>query len=121
LVAAASVRSDDTEAGHERQWLAFEVTGARRVWGVLRRVDGTSVRIRGSSRMAEPAGGDGFYVIVDPRNANRMVGEYTEGAMYSSAGGVKVIYAAWVACYCRPERTEVMRWVLKPSQCIRPT
>jgi len=23
--------------------------------------------------------------------------------------------------YCRPARTDVMRWVLKPSQCIRPT
>jgi hypothetical protein len=23
--------------------------------------------------------------------------------------------------YCRPPRTEVMRCVLKPSQCIRPT
>ena len=23
--------------------------------------------------------------------------------------------------YWRPVRTEVMRWVLKPSQCIRPT
>ncbi len=23
--------------------------------------------------------------------------------------------------YWRPARTEVMRWVLKPSQCIRPT
>jgi hypothetical protein len=23
--------------------------------------------------------------------------------------------------YCRPPRTDVMRWVLKPSQCIRPT
>jgi hypothetical protein len=23
--------------------------------------------------------------------------------------------------YCRPARTDVIRWVLKPSQCIRPT
>jgi hypothetical protein len=23
--------------------------------------------------------------------------------------------------YWSPERTDVMRWVLKPSQCIRPT
>jgi hypothetical protein len=37
--------------------------------------------------MVEPAGGDGFDVIVDPNNANRMVGEYTEGAMYSSTDG----------------------------------
>ena len=25
------------------------------------------------------------------------------------------------ASYCSPARTDVMRWVLKPSQCIRPT
>jgi hypothetical protein len=37
--------------------------------------------------MAEPAGGDGFDVIVDPQNANRMVGEYTDGTMYSSTDG----------------------------------
>ncbi len=24
-------------------------------------------------------------------------------------------------CYCKPPRTDVMRWVLNPSQCIRPT
>src|SRR5689334_8449927 len=24
------------------------------------------------------------------------------------------------AGYCRPPRTDVMRWVLKPSQCMRP-
>ncbi|GAB2957556.1 hypothetical protein GCM10027203_72680 [Nonomuraea fastidiosa] len=23
--------------------------------------------------------------------------------------------------YCSPDRTDVMRWVLKPSQCMRPT
>ncbi len=37
--------------------------------------------------MDEPAGGDGFYVIVDPGNANKMVGEYTDGTMYSSTDG----------------------------------
>ncbi len=56
------------------------------VWGGLQD-NGTSVLIQGRGQMAEPAGGDGFYVIVDPRNANRMVGEYTDGAMYSSTDG----------------------------------
>ena len=37
--------------------------------------------------MAEPAGGDGFDVIVDPQNANNMVGEYTDGTMYSTTDG----------------------------------
>ena len=37
--------------------------------------------------MAAPAGGDGFDVIVDPKNPDRMVGEYTDGTMYSSTNG----------------------------------
>jgi hypothetical protein len=37
--------------------------------------------------MVEPAGGDGFDVIVDPKNANNMAGEYTDGTMYSSTDG----------------------------------
>lgn len=37
--------------------------------------------------MIEPAGGDGFDMIVDPQNANNMVGEYTDGTMYSSTDG----------------------------------
>ncbi len=49
--------------------------------------NGTSVVSTKSSQMAEPAGGDGFDVIVDPRNANRMVGEYVDGTAYSSTDG----------------------------------
>ena len=60
--------------------------GSTAVWGGLQD-NGTSVLSTGSSQMAEPAGGDGFYVIVDPGNANRMVGEYTDGTMYSSTDG----------------------------------
>jgi sugar lactone lactonase YvrE len=56
------------------------------VWGGLQD-NGTSVLLSGAQQMAEPAGGDGFDVIVDPQNANRMVGEYTDGTMYSSTNG----------------------------------
>jgi len=56
------------------------------VWGGLQD-NGTSLLASGQPQMVEPAGGDGFDVIVDPSNANRMVGEYTEGTMYSSTDG----------------------------------
>ncbi len=56
------------------------------VWGGLQD-NGTSLLASGSSQMVEPAGGDGFDVIVDPKNANRMVGEYTDGTMYASTDG----------------------------------
>ncbi len=56
------------------------------VWGGLQD-NGTSFVGTGSSRMVEPAGGDGFDVIVDPHNAGIMVGEYVGGTMYSSTDG----------------------------------
>jgi sugar lactone lactonase YvrE len=56
------------------------------VWGGLQD-NGTAVMDIGSSHMSEPAGGDGFDVVVDPQNASRMVGEYTDGTMYSSTDG----------------------------------
>ncbi|HEX4702903.1 MAG TPA: hypothetical protein VH352_12295, partial [Pseudonocardiaceae bacterium] len=56
------------------------------VWGGLQD-NGSSLLSTGSSQMAEPAGGDGFDVIVDPQNANNLVGEYTDGTMYSSTDG----------------------------------
>ncbi len=40
-----------------------------------------------SPQMVEPAGGDGFDVIVDPSNANDWVGEYTDGTMYATTTG----------------------------------
>ena len=43
--------------------------------------------------MIEPAGGDGFDVIVDPANANNMVGEYTEGTTYRSTDGGHSFYS----------------------------
>jgi sugar lactone lactonase YvrE len=60
--------------------------GGLGVWGGLQD-NGTSLLASGSSQMVEPAGGDGFDVVVDPKNANNMVGEYTDGAMYSSTDG----------------------------------
>jgi sugar lactone lactonase YvrE len=60
--------------------------GGLGVWGGLQD-NGTSLLASGSSQMVEPAGGDGFDVIVDPKNANNMVGEYTDGTMYSSTDG----------------------------------
>jgi hypothetical protein len=39
------------------------------------------------TQAVEPAGGDGFNVIVDPANANNFVGEYTYGAIYTTTDG----------------------------------
>jgi hypothetical protein len=39
------------------------------------------------TQAVEPAGGDGFDVIVDPANANNWVGEYTYGALYTTTDG----------------------------------
>lgn len=61
------------------------------VWGGLQD-NGTSTLMPGASQMAEAAGGDGFDVIVDPQNANRMVGEYVDGTMYSSTDGGHSFY-----------------------------
>ena len=56
------------------------------VWGGLQD-NGTSVLSSASNLMAAPAGGDGFDIIVDPQNANKMAGEYVDGTMYSSTDG----------------------------------
>jgi sugar lactone lactonase YvrE len=61
------------------------------VWGGLQD-NGTSLMGGGNSQMVEPAGGDGFDVVVDPANANNMVGEYTDGTMYSSTDGGHSFY-----------------------------
>ncbi|HEX4254684.1 MAG TPA: hypothetical protein VH089_06335 [Streptosporangiaceae bacterium] len=82
---------------------AGKIGQATAVWGGLQD-NGTSVLIQGRSQMAEPAGGDGFYVIVDPRNANRMVGEYTDGAMYSSTDGGHT-FADFVSPTCAAQDT----------------
>jgi sugar lactone lactonase YvrE len=56
------------------------------VWGGMQD-NGSGILTSGSSQMDEAAGGDGFDVVVDPANANNIVGEYTDGAMYSSTDG----------------------------------
>jgi hypothetical protein len=61
------------------------------VWGGLQD-NGTSRMSSDASQMVEPAGGDGFDVVVDPKNADRMVGEYTNGTMYSSTNGGHSFY-----------------------------
>ncbi len=61
------------------------------VWGGMQD-NGTSVLDTGFTQMAEPAGGDGFDVIVDPTNANNAVGEYTYGAMYLTTDGGQSFY-----------------------------
>jgi sugar lactone lactonase YvrE len=59
-------------------------------WGGLQD-NGTSF-LEDRQQMVEPAGGDGFDVIVDPANAMRMVGEYVDGTMYSSTDGGHSFY-----------------------------
>jgi sugar lactone lactonase YvrE len=65
--------------------------GSTLVWGGLQD-NGTSVLQIGAPQMKEPAGGDGTTVIVDPNNANQMVGSYVDGAMYSSTDGGHSFY-----------------------------
>ena len=49
--------------------------------------NGTMVDAATSSQSAEPAGGDGFDVIMNPSNANEWVGEYTDGTEYATTDG----------------------------------
>lgn len=56
------------------------------VWGGLQD-NGSALLRAGNSQMAEPAGGDGFDVIVNPQNANEIAGEYVDGTMYTSTDG----------------------------------
>jgi hypothetical protein len=56
------------------------------VWGGLQG-NGSGFLSTGSSEMAEAASGDGFNVIVDPQNANNVVGEWVHGTMYTSTNG----------------------------------
>jgi hypothetical protein len=62
------------------------------VWGGLQD-NGSAFFSAGSSQIVEPAGGDGFDVVVDPANANNLVGEYTDGAMYSTTDGGHSFYS----------------------------
>jgi hypothetical protein len=49
--------------------------------------NGTGVDSTASAQMDEAAGGDGFDVIMNPANADDWVGEYTDGAEYSTTDG----------------------------------
>jgi hypothetical protein len=75
-----------------RSWQYYDARAGRiggkamAVWGGLQD-NGSSFVTNNSSQMVEPAGGDGFDVIVDPQNANKMAGEYVDGTMYSSTDG----------------------------------
>ena len=55
-------------------------------WGGLQD-NGTSALYPGNAKNIEPAGGDGGTVLVDPANAARAVGEYTDLAMYRTSDG----------------------------------
>ncbi len=66
-------------------------SGQTLVYGGLQD-NGTSVLTLGAAQNKEPAGGDGTTVIVDPGNANKMVGAYVDGAMYSSTDGGHSFY-----------------------------
>ena len=55
-------------------------------WGGLQD-NGTSALLSNKTKNLEPAGGDGGYVLVNPKNAQDAVGEYTNLAMYSTTDG----------------------------------
>jgi hypothetical protein len=91
--------SDDSEDGNWtdlnatlRSWQYYDARagslpgGGTQVTGGLQD-NGTSVVSDKTSQMSEAAGGDGFDVVVNPQNGNDMVGEYTDGTMYSSTDG----------------------------------
>lgn len=74
-------------------------------WGGLQD-NGTSV-VKPGARSYEPAGGDGFHVIVDPANQNRAVGEYTNLIAYRTADGGRTFTQASPACAGQsPPRTD---------------
>ena len=66
--------------------------------------NGTAIDSTTSSQIVEPAGGDGFYVIMDPNNANNWVGEYTDGTEYSTTDGGHT-YSYYVSPTCVGQAT----------------
>lgn len=56
------------------------------VWGGMQD-NGSGWLSNSTAQMSEAAGGDGFDVIIDPANGNRIVGEYVDGTMYTSTDG----------------------------------
>jgi hypothetical protein len=76
---------------------AGQLGGTLAFWGGLQD-NGTSLLTGRSDTMVEPAGGDGFDVIVDPSNANRAVGEYTNLTTYLSTDGGHTFVTSSPSC-----------------------
>ena len=77
------------------------------IWGGMQD-NGTALFDPNQSQMVEPAGGDGFDVIVDPANANNMAGEYVDGTMYSSTDGGHS-FNSYVSPTCAAQATELIK------------
>jgi len=60
--------------------------------------NGSALLMHTRHTMIEPAGGDGFDVIVDPNNANRAVGEYVDLATYLTTDGGHTFRTASPSC-----------------------
>jgi hypothetical protein len=66
--------------------------------------NGTMTDAAAASQSAEPAGGDGFYVIMNPANASAWVGEYTDGTEYATTDGGHT-YSEFVSPTCAGQAT----------------
>jgi hypothetical protein len=72
-------------------------------WGGLQD-NGTSLLPgRNAPTMLQPAGGDGGNVLVDPRNGNNSVGEYTNLAMYLTTDGGHHFRTISPVCFANPD------------------
>jgi hypothetical protein len=83
------------------------------VWGGLQD-NGSSLLARGSQQQVEPAGGDGFDVVVDPNNANNLVGEYVDGTMYTSTDGGHS-FADFISPTCAAQSITGLKPGLRPD------
>lgn len=69
-----------------RDGAAYPKAPSLAYWGGLQD-NGTSLLLPNRSHNVEPAGGDGGMVLVDPANAQRAVGEYTDLDLYRTSDG----------------------------------
>ena len=83
-------------------------------WGGLQD-NGTSLLSNRADTMVEPAGGDGFDVIVDPANPNRSVGEYTNLTTYLTTDGGHSFVTASPSCVGQLTGYNVKRADCDPS------
>ncbi|HEX6351323.1 MAG TPA: hypothetical protein VF160_18260 [Candidatus Dormibacteraeota bacterium] len=74
------------------------LNGKNAFWGGMQD-NGSGFLQPGAAQMIEPAGGDGFDVIVDPNNANRAVGSYTDLATYITTDGGHSFQTASPSCF----------------------